>query len=195
MTTARARNYAGLSARGAAGRPARAADRGRNPRLWRTRIPQYHREGGVRGGRTHRALFLRVLCQQRGAAGRRLRGGLAKGVRPSRGGAPGAQGHRRRARPCRAACLLPDTEGRPRWRAAVRDRDCPGRAGGRRGVGRAVAAAWRGAGAHGGAGQRHQAEAGRTGARRRGRRPWCRSPRNGSGAVMRAASMPSLPTR
>ena len=108
MTTARARNYAGLSARGAAGGPARAADRGGDPRLWRTRIPQHHGEGRVRGRGAYRAIFLQILCQQRGVAGRRLRHRVAAGVQLP-GGSP--QGTQRRDAPRNAAmpCCGPIT--------------------------------------------------------------------------------------
>ena len=157
--------------RGTSAGPARAADRGGDPGLWRARLPQYHGEGRVRGGGPYRALFLRVLCQQRGACWWRpstpSRGGCSPAWRKSARRQRGTAEERGHAVLRAYYQMLKDDPDGARLFVIEIAR-----------VGPAVDAVWGALLLQFGEvlarmvrpGQRHQAEAGRTGARRRGRR-------------------------
>ncbi len=85
----KARLYGGMDAEGTPHRAAAEADRRGGRGLWRGRLPRRDGQGDLRGRRADRALFLRVLRQQRGPADRRLRPcrrPLARGDDRRRGG-------------------------------------------------------------------------------------------------------------
>jgi hypothetical protein len=91
------------SARRAPRAAARPADRRRRRRLRRTRLPPVDRQGRLRSGRADRALFLRILRQQRGLADRLLQRRDLLGVgrdHGSRHGRPDAAGSPRARAPC-----------------------------------------------------------------------------------------------